>query len=87
MARLITEDCIACGLCEPECPNDAIYLEGTLYVVSQELCTECVGFHESARCREVCPVDCIEDDPTARETEKELWDKAIRLHPEKFPQD
>ena len=25
MAIIITEDCINCGACEPECPNTAIY--------------------------------------------------------------
>ena len=25
MAIIITEECINCGACEPECPNNAIY--------------------------------------------------------------
>ena len=25
MAIIITDDCINCGACEPECPNNAIY--------------------------------------------------------------
>ena len=24
MATIITDECINCGVCEPECPNDAI---------------------------------------------------------------
>lgn len=28
MALKITEDCINCGACEPECPNGAIYENG-----------------------------------------------------------
>jgi len=28
MALLITEECINCGACEPECPNTAIYEGG-----------------------------------------------------------
>lgn len=28
MAIIITEDCINCGACEPECPNNAIYEGG-----------------------------------------------------------
>jgi ferredoxin len=87
MARLITQECIACGLCEPECPNDAISLEDSLYVVDSWLCTECIGFFETPQCGTVCPVDCIEDDQTVRETEAELWEKAKSLHPEKFPTD
>jgi ferredoxin len=29
MAIMITEECINCGACEPECPNNAIYEPGT----------------------------------------------------------
>ena len=29
MAYKITEECINCGACEPECPNNAIYEGGT----------------------------------------------------------
>lgn len=28
MALLITDECINCGACEPECPNTAIYEGG-----------------------------------------------------------
>jgi len=28
MAIIITEECINCGACEPECPNNAIYEAG-----------------------------------------------------------
>ena len=28
MAIIITSDCIQCGACEPECPNNAIYAQG-----------------------------------------------------------
>lgn len=87
MARLITEDCIACGLCQPECPNDAIVLDGTIYVVCEERCTECVGFYDRPHCAEVCPVDGIQDDPNRRETSEELMAKAVQLHPERFPRD
>ncbi|NLP47340.1 MAG: 4Fe-4S binding protein [Clostridiales bacterium] len=50
MAYFINDDCIACGLCEPECPVDAIS-EGDIYVIDAELCTDC------GNCAEVCPVD------------------------------
>ncbi|MEN3294916.1 MAG: hypothetical protein V7642_4169, partial [Burkholderiales bacterium] len=26
MALMITDDCINCDVCEPECPNEAIYM-------------------------------------------------------------
>ena len=60
MALIITDDCISCGACEPECPNNAIS-EGTeIYEIDPEKCTECVGFFDEPQCAEVCPVDaCV----------------------------
>ena len=34
MARMITDDCINCGACEPECPNNAIYEGGVEWTIS-----------------------------------------------------
>ena len=34
MAIKITEECINCGACEPECPNHAIYEGGTEWSVA-----------------------------------------------------
>lgn len=34
MAIMITEDCINCGACEPECPNNAIYEGGVEWAIS-----------------------------------------------------
>lgn len=34
MAIIITEDCINCGACEPECPNNAIYEGGVEWAIS-----------------------------------------------------
>lgn len=34
MAIIITEDCINCGACEPECPNNAIYEGGVEWKMS-----------------------------------------------------
>jgi ferredoxin len=60
MAMTIKEDCISCGACEPECPNEAIAQGDTTYVVDAVKCTECVGHFDSPKCVEVCPVDgCI----------------------------
>ncbi len=33
MAIKITEDCINCGACEPECPNNAIYEGGVEWAI------------------------------------------------------
>jgi len=63
MAYKITDECISCGACEPECPNEAISEGETIYVVDAEKCTECVGFFDSSKCAEICPVDCCVLDP------------------------
>ena len=69
MATTITEECINCGACEPECPNEAISEGDDTYVIDPNLCTECVGFHDEEACAAVCPVDCCIPDPERREDE------------------
>lgn len=86
MATLITDECINCGVCEPECPNGAISEGEDYYVIDADLCTECVGFHGEEACQEVCPVDCCIPDEDNKETEEELLVKAARIHPDQtFP--
>ncbi|GAB5558246.1 MAG: 4Fe-4S dicluster domain-containing protein [Schleiferiaceae bacterium] len=114
MAIKITDECINCGACEPECPNNAIYegamewrfADGTdlsgnivttsgkslnadeaqepvdydVYYIVTDKCTECVGFHETPQCAEVCPVDCCVPDEDNEETEDELHKKKDFLH-------
>jgi len=63
MATMITNECINCGACEPECPNNAISQGDPVYVIDPVLCTECVGFHDYEACAAVCPVDCCVTDP------------------------
>ncbi len=82
MATYITSDCINCGACEPECPNQAIS-EGTdIYLIDPKLCTECVGFHGYEACQAVCPVECCLPDPNIIEAEQLLIKRAIELHPD-----
>ena len=83
MATHITDECINCGACEPECPNEAISEGDDVYVIDPNLCTECVGFHGYEACQAVCPVECCLPDPDRRETETQLYDRAIKLHPDK----
>ena len=86
MATIITEECINCGACEPECPNQAITQGEDIFVIDPKLCTECVGFHEEEACAAVCPVDCCVPDPDIPETEEVLLERAKKLHPDKtFP--
>ena len=72
MSLLITDECINCDVCEPECPNEAIYMGEEIYEIDPKKCTECKGHYEEPQCVEVCPVDCIPSDPDNEESEKEL---------------
>jgi NAD-dependent dihydropyrimidine dehydrogenase PreA subunit len=82
MATTITDDCISCGACEPECPNNAISQADPIYIIDPQLCTECVGFHDYEACAAVCPVDCCVPDPKNVETEEVLIARARGLHKE-----
>ena len=97
MSTVITEECINCGACEPECPNTAIYEGGAqwqnggdgqpalaqdIYFIVPEKCTECVGFFDQEQCAAVCPVDCCVPNPDDPETEDQLITKARVIHPE-----
>ena len=68
MALMITDECINCDVCEPECPNAAISQGPEIYVIDPAKCTECVGHFDVPQCREVCPVDCIPVSPDHIET-------------------
>ena len=79
MALMITDECINCDVCEPVCPNNAIYQGELIFEINPTLCTECVGHFETPQCVSVCPVDCIPLDPERVETQEELWLKYKRL--------
>lgn len=85
MAYKITEECISCGACEPECPNKAISEGQTIYVIDPAKCTECVGSFDSSRCAAVCPVDACVPDPAYKETKEQLLEKWKKLHPGETP--
>ncbi len=82
MALMITDECINCDVCEPECPNQAISMGPEYYVIDPDRCTECVGFHDDPQCVSVCPSDCIAPDPEHKETHEALLAKKAQLHPE-----
>ena len=83
MATMITEECINCGACEPECPNEAISEGQDIYVIDPARCTECVGHFDEEQCAAVCPVDCCVPDPNNPETDAALLKRAQALHPDK----
>lgn len=79
MSLLITDECINCDVCEPECPNEAIYMGEEIYEIDRDKCTECVGHYDEPQCVEVCPVDCIPKDEANPETQEELMLKYEHL--------
>ncbi len=94
MAVKITEECIACGACEAECPNNAIYEAGLEWklgdqsfpaisdehtYIAPDKCTECVGFHDEPQCIPACPTEAIIMDPDRQETKEELMAKKEKL--------
>lgn len=79
MSLLITDECINCDVCEPECPNEAIYQGDEIYEINMNKCTECVGHYDEPQCIDVCPVDCIIKDPENPEDEDSLMTKYRKL--------
>ena len=79
MALMITDECINCDVCEPECPNGAIYQGEEIYEIDPDKCTECVGHFDEPQCQQVCPVDCIPLDPERVESREVLMDRYIHL--------
>lgn len=82
MAYMITEECINCGACEPECPNQAISVGEEIYIINPDRCTECVGHYDESQCASVCPVDACLPDPDHKESKDELKFKYERLQKE-----
>lgn len=79
MALKITSECINCDVCEPVCPNEAIFAGEDIYVINPELCTECVGHFDAPQCVEICPVDCIPKDLDYNESHDELLAKFHKI--------
>ncbi len=79
MALMITDECINCDVCEPECPNNAISQGDDIYLIDASKCTECVGHYDESQCVAVCPVDAIVADPSHSESKDQLQEKFLRL--------
>jgi len=85
MALWITDECINCDVCEPECPNDAIYMGEEIYEIHAHLCTECVGHFDESQCVIVCPVECILVDQENPESKDQLhlkYEALMRTKPQ-----
>ena len=54
MAHHITDECVACGACESECPVECIKEEDGKYTINAKECTDC------GACAGVCPVDAAQ---------------------------
>ncbi len=59
MAMKITDECIACGSCELECPVKAITEGEEFFVIDPKTCVECVGHFDEPQCVDVCPSEAI----------------------------
>ena len=79
MALMITDECINCDVCEPECPNEAISMGPEIYQIDPERCTECVGHFSEPQCVQLCPVDCIPVNPQHVESREQLQARYERL--------
>ncbi|MGQ0501039.1 MAG: YfhL family 4Fe-4S dicluster ferredoxin [Panacagrimonas sp.] len=79
MALRITDECINCDVCEPVCPNQAIFQGVEIYQINPARCTECVGHFDTPQCVDVCPVNCIPLDLDHAETQAHLLEKYRQL--------
>lgn len=50
MAHFISDECLACGACQAECPVNAIKEGDGKFEIDPELCIDC------GACESVCPV-------------------------------
>jgi ferredoxin len=53
MAHKITDACLACGTCVPECPVEAITESDPIYLIDEAKCTDC------GACVQACPAEAI----------------------------
>ncbi|MHB0915057.1 MAG: DUF362 domain-containing protein [Thermoleophilia bacterium] len=53
MARVITDECLVCGVCMDECAAGAISADGDGYLIDPASCDDC------GSCEEICPNDAV----------------------------
>ena len=77
MALMITDECIGCGVCLPECPHQAICEEDGNFWIRAGRCTECAEDPGGPHCRRLCPMpEVIVTNPRRTETREALLRKA-----------
>ena len=55
MAFVISDSCVSCGTCEPECPVGAISQGDSQYVIDADACIDC------GACEAACPTGAISE--------------------------
>ena len=53
MAYVITDSCVCCGSCEPDCPVGAISMGSPQFEIDAKVCIDC------GSCAGICPVGAI----------------------------
>ena len=53
MAYVISDECVSCGTCEGECPQEAISQGDDHYVIDADACVDC------GTCADACPTGAI----------------------------
>ena len=79
MALMITDECINCDVCEPECPNGAITQGDEIYVIDPSFVHRVRRALRRTAVHQVCPVDCIITNPEHMESKEELQAKYEKL--------
>lgn len=56
MAYKISDNCLACDSCRPQCPTGAITVEDGRYSIDPDTCNNCVGYFPEPQCVVSCPI-------------------------------
>ncbi|MEL6489940.1 MAG: 4Fe-4S binding protein [Cyanobacteria bacterium J06634_6] len=55
MAYTITDKCINCQRCIPNCPTNAIETDGSTFKINADRCNNCLGVYSVPQCWASCP--------------------------------